>query len=250
MKTIILMSGRGSRFKDLQVPEPKPLVSLHGQPLVRWVVENIKLIPNQHFIFICLKEHCEQYRLHDLFQSWGIRFEIISVHDVTEGAACSALLAKSLINNEEELLIANSDQYVLYHKTSFLEQARHHDGFIMSMKASGNKWSYIKLNEEHLVTEVKEKIQISDLGTVGIYYFKQGSSFVTAAEAMILANDRYNHEFYLAPTYNYMTGTSSRIGHYCIGEAGQEMIGLGTSDDFLRFQSDPLSLMEARKIFK
>jgi dTDP-glucose pyrophosphorylase len=249
MNTLILMAGRGSRFKDIDPITPKPLILLHGQPLVRWVVENIRLMPSQHFIFVCLKEHVEKYRLHDLFNSWGITFTIIISPDVTEGAACSALLAKELINNEEELLIANSDQFVLYQREAFIQRARQYDGLIMSMRATGPKWSYIKVNSHDQVIEVREKNPISSIGTVGIYYFRQGQFFVDAAESMIKADDRHNSEFYLAPCYNYMLNKHS-VGHFNVGEATKEMIGLGTAEDFSAFQSSPLSLKISQDLFK
>ena len=243
------MAGRGSRFKDLSPDTPKPLVPLHDQPLVRWVVQNLTFEKNQKFIFVCLKEHVEQFRLKKLFASWDINFEIVIAPDVTEGAACSALLAESLIT-KDELIIANSDQFLIYNKSQFLEQARQHDGFIMSMNASGPKWSYIKTNDNNDVTLVKEKDPISDIGTVGVYYFKNGSHFVQAAKEMILANDRHNHEFYLAPTYNYLIKSHPKVGHYNIGNVGTEMIGLGTSEDFRAFENNPLSATLAQELFK
>lgn len=249
MNTLILMAGRGSRFKDMEIDLPKPLVPLHGEPLVRWVIENLRLGPKQKYIFVCLQEHLEQFKLPELFSKWNIDFDIVVSPTVTEGAACSALLAREMINNQQELIIANSDQYIFYNKPQFLASARPHDGLIMSMQAEGNKWSYIGLDQAGYVEKVKEKVPISHLGTVGIYYFKNGHSFVAAAEQMIMANDRHNNEFYLAPVYNYLIKAGKKIAHFNVGEVGKEMIGLGTSEDFSNFQKNPISLDVAKEIF-
>ena len=248
MDVLILMAGRGSRFKDLHEDKPKPLVPLHGEALVRWVVENLHIEKDQRYIFVCLKEHVEQFELHKLFSSWKINFEIVIAPAVTEGAACSALLAKHLYSSNE-LLIANSDQFLLFDGPAFLKKARQYDGLIMSMNASGEKWSYIKVNDDDLVTEVREKKVISNTGTTGVYYFKQGSYFQRAAEAMIQANDRFNNEFYLAPGYNYLISQDKKVSHYNIGDVGTEMIGLGTAEDFLKFMNEPRSLEIKKKLF-
>jgi NDP-sugar pyrophosphorylase family protein len=248
MDVMILMAGRGSRFKDLYPEIPKPLVPLHGKPLVRWVVENLRLKTKQRFIFICLKEHIETFKLRETFSSWNIDFEIVEVSEVTEGAACSALLAKHLFV-EDELIIANSDQFVQYHKDDFLEKCRLFDGCIMSMGAEGKKWSYIQTNKEDLVTLVKEKEQISSIGTVGIYYFKHSSYFIRAVEDMIGANDRFNNEYYLAPSYNYLIKRNLKVGHHHIGSLGDNFIGLGTAEDFMDFETNPRSRTIAKEIF-
>jgi NDP-sugar pyrophosphorylase family protein len=248
MDILILMAGKGSRFKDLHTDKPKPLVPLHGQPLVRWVVENLRFEKCQRYIFVCLEEHVEAFKLRDLFTSWEINFEIIIAPKVTEGAACSALLASQLLG-DKELIIANSDQFVLFNKQAFLLKTRSLDGCILSMSASGSKWSYIKTNELDLVTEVKEKIEISNIGTVGVYYFRTGKLFISAAQEMILANERHNNEFYLAPCYNFLIKNGRQIGHYNVGKVGSEMFGLGTADDFIKFENDPRSLTIKKEIF-
>ena len=242
------MAGRGTRFSSIS-PYPKPLVPLHGQPLVRWVVENLRFQRDQRYIFVCLREHIENYKLNEIFKSWDIKFEIIESPSVTEGAACSALLAKELYRNNE-LIIANSDQYLFFDKESFIDKARtNHGGLIMSMNADGPKWSYIRTNAFGKVTQVVEKSQISNLGTTGVYYFSQGQLFESSAAKMIEANDRFNNEFYLAPSYNYLIDAGVSVDHFNIGDIGKEMIGLGTAEDFKKFENSPLSLKTKGKLF-
>lgn len=248
MNILILMAGRGTRFHDLDPETPKPLVKLHGHSLVEWVVRNLKFQGDHKYIFVTLKKNSETYKLEELFSSWNINFSIVESENVTEGAAISALLAKSLIE-QDELLIANSDQLVLFNQSMFLENARKSDGCIISMKASGPKWSYIKTDRNNFVTEVREKKEISNTGTVGVYYFKSGSMFIKAVNDMVDANDRHNNEFYLAPCYNYMIAKGNKVTHFNVGEVHREMIGLGTAEDFLKFQSNPLSLQLKEKLF-
>lgn len=242
------MAGRGTRFTDISPDIPKPLIKLHGQPLVRWVVENLRFKNDQKYIFVCLEEHVKKFNLDELFGSWNINYKIVTVPVVTEGAACSALAAVSSLD-DSELIVANSDQYILYDKNLFLETARKYNACIMTMKASGPKWSYVKIDQNGFITEVKEKQEISSTGTVGIYYFESSLTFQKAVQDMINANERYNNEFYLAPCYNFIIKDVKKVGQFNIGSVGKEMIGLGTSEDFLKFQETPLARQLSKEIF-
>ena len=155
--------------------------------------------------------------------------EIIGIDGVTEGAACTVLLAKEFINNQNPLFFANSDQFVEWNSSEFFYrmQETNADGGIPIFKSTHPKWSFARLDENNHVIEVQEKNPISDNATVGFYYFKKGSDFVQNAEEMIMSNDRVNNEFYLCPVYNYLikNGGIVRISEI------DEMWGLGTPED-------------------
>jgi len=225
------MAGRGKRFEDAGYSFPKPLIDVNGKPMIQIIVENLNF-PDKH-IFISQKEHMDKYSIKEMLNLVRENSEIISVNEVTEGAACTVLLAKDLIDNDEELIIANSDQWVNWNNQHFLSYLREKnvDGGIVTFIATHPKWSFVKTDEEGLVTEVAEKRPISNIATVGIYYFKKGSDFVKAAEQMITKNIRTNNEFYVAPVFNEMIENGKKILTYPVAE----MRGLGTPEDLKRF---------------
>lgn len=225
------MAGRGKRFEDAGYSFPKPIIDVNGKPMIQIIVENLNF-PDKH-IFIVQKEHLEKYAIKDMLNLIRDDCEIITVNEVTEGAACTVLLAKDLINNDEELIIANSDQWVNWNNQHFLSYLREKnaDGGIVTFIATHPKWSFVKTDEEGQVTEVAEKRPISNIATVGIYYFKRGIDFVHAAEQMIAKNIRTNNEFYVAPVFNEMIGDGKKILTYPVAE----MRGLGTPEDLKRF---------------
>ena len=147
------------------------------------------------------------------------------------------LFARRYINNDDPLLIANSDQLVDISMQSFIDDcfSRKLDGSILCFKDPelNPKWSFAKTNEEGLVTEVQEKKAISEFATVGIYLFSKGKSFVDGAVDMIINNDRVNNEFYTCPVYNYAIEKGAKIGIYNINPS--EMHGLGTPEDLTVF---------------
>ena len=152
---------------------------------------------------------------------------------MTEGAACTALLAKEFIDNEDPLFFANSDQWVDWNPIEFMYrmQETDADGGIVTFEATHPKWSFAKVNESGIVTEVAEKNPISTHATVGYYYWKHGSDFVKYADKMIEKNIRVNNEFYVCPVYNQAIEDGKIVR---IHEA-KEMWGLGTPEDLEYF---------------
>ncbi len=152
---------------------------------------------------------------------------------LTEGAACTTLLAKDLINNDNPLLMANSDQVIEWNSNECLYafDADAIDGGILTFKATHPKWSYAKVGDDGFVCEVAEKNPISDNATVGIYYWKRGSDYVKYAEQMINKNIRVNNEFYVCPVFNEAISDWKKIR---IKEVSQ-MWGIGTPEDLSHY---------------
>lgn len=241
LNIVVPMAGAGSRFAKAGYQDPKPLIPVRGEPMIRLVIENLRPQEGHRFIFICQKEHDKQYGLRDKLKSWaGEGSEVVLLDGLTEGAACTVLAAKELIDNDEPLMIANSDQWVDVNINDYLAAAAGLDGLIMTMKANDPKWSFVGLDDAGLVTRVVEKQVISDEATVGIYNYRRGRDFVKAAQEMIAANERVNGEFYVAPVYNRMIAQGARIGIHNVGSEARGMYGLGIPADLDLFLSLPV----------
>lgn len=237
LNILIPMAGSGLRFQNEGYSLPKPLIDIAGRPMIQVVIENLRPQQEHQFIFICQNEHLKKYQLNEVLKKLVPHSQIIGIDGATEGAACTVLKAKSLINSSEPLMIANCDQYIKADINSYLKAQSELDGLIMTMTASDSRWSFAKLNSQGLVTEVREKQIISNQATVGIYNFKQGKDFVQAAEQMIEKNIRVNNEFYVAPVYNELIEQGKKIGAYNIGNLNEAMFGIGTPEDLKAFLS-------------
>ncbi len=243
LNIVIPMAGAGSRFALKGYKEPKPLISIHGTPMIQAVIQNLKPTEPHQFIFICQRTHVEAFGLHKKLTAWTSNSVVVEIDGLTEGAACTVLAAKYLIDNDTPLMIANSDQYVDIDINHYLRTLKdgNLDGLIMTMCANHPKWSFVGLNNEGYVSRVVEKQVISNEATVGIYNFCNGHSFVIAAEKMIANNERVNGEFYVAPTYNNLIAGGHKVGIYNIGSEGSGMYGLGIPSDLDAFLALPLS---------
>lgn len=227
MKVLIPMAGEGSRFQKAGYAFPKPLIEVNGKPMIQLVVENLN-IDAQH-IFVVRKEHEERYNIKHLLQLISPGCEVIYTDGLTEGAACTTLLAKEFINNDEPLLYANSDQFLEWDSNEFMYSmmADNIDGGMLTFEATHPKWSFAKLGPDGYVAEVAEKKPISNIATTGIYYWKQGSDYVKYAEQMIEKDIRVNNEFYVCPVFNEAIGDDKKIKIF----PAKKMWGIGTPED-------------------
>lgn len=227
LNILIPMAGAGSRFQQAGYTFPKPLIDVEGKPMIQVVVDNLNI--EATYIFVVQKEHREKYNLDTLLNLITPGCKIVEIDGITEGAACTTLLAKEYINNDAPLVMANSDQFIEWDSNEFMYKMIEHkvDGGIVTFTATHPKWSFAKLDENGYVTEVAEKNPISDVATVGVYYWAKGRDYVKYAEQMIDKNVRVNNEFYVCPVFNEAIGDDKKIKTFHI----EKMWGLGTPED-------------------
>ena len=234
MNVLIPMAGAGSRFEKAGYTFPKPLIEVNGKPMIQVVTENLNI--DAKHTYIVQKSHYDKYHLKHLLKLISPDCNIVQVDGVTEGAACTTLLAKEFIDNDEPLVLANSDQYVEWDSNEFMYSmvADDIDGGILTFESTHPKWSYAKLNDDGFVCEVAEKKPISTIATVGIYYWKHGRDYVKYAEDMIAKDIRFNNEFYVCPVYNQAIEDNKKIKVFGV----DKMRGLGTPEDLNVFLNE------------
>jgi dTDP-glucose pyrophosphorylase len=231
LNVLIPMAGAGSRFAQAGYTFPKPLIEVRGKPMIQVVVENLNIEAN--YIFLVQKEHYEKYNLKYMLNLIAPNCTIVQVDGMTEGAACTTLLAQEFIDNDEPLIMANSDQFVEWNSNEcmYAFKADNIDGGILTFEATHPKWSYAKLDDNGFVSEVAEKKVISNQATVGVYYWNKGSDYVKYARQMIHKDIRTNGEFYVCPVFNEAIGDGKKIRVKQI----QKMWGIGTPEDLNYF---------------
>ena len=237
LNVLIPMAGEGSRFAKAGYTFPKPIIEVNGEPMIKVVIDNLNIEAN--FIFIIRKEHDDQFNISSTLKQLEPDCKIIKINGLTEGAACTTLLAKEYIDNDMPLLIANSDQFVEWDSCEFYHSINSSiDGSILTFENVHPKWSYVKQDVDGNVTHVAEKEVISNKASVGIYYFAKGSDYVRYAEDMIEKNIRYGQsfngrgEFYVAPVYNEAIADGKIVRTFDI----KKMWGIGTPEDLQTFK--------------
>lgn len=240
MNIVIPMAGRGARFRDAGWTTPKPLINVLGEPLYAWALKGLPLGRARRIILIALKETAEDAAFHeDLHQRLrGHEIEVLTVSQVTEGQACTVLLARALIDNDERLLIFNADTYQRSARLLPLIDDPENDGVLSAFEAPGDHWSFVRTGDSGTVLETAEKRRISKWASTGMYYFRRGADFVRVADAAIAEGDRTRGEFYVAPLYNRLIAEGAHIAMDVVDEVQP----LGTPaevDAFLRRRGKP-----------
>ena len=236
IQVVIPMAGEGSRFQKAGYTVPKPFIDVKGKHMIQWVIDNVSSVKYKlDFIFLCRETHLENNSM-SFLHSQGISYKIVPVKTLTDGAACTVLLAKNVLNPELPIVIVNSDQYLEWNADSFYTSLLNptYDGVIStfySPDSSDTKWSFVELDENTLITKVAEKIWLGPNATTGIYGWKRASDFILYTEQMIQKNIRVNNEFYVCPVYNEAIQNKKKIRFIeC-----KKLWGLGVPDDLEYF---------------
>ena len=231
MNILIPMAGLGLRFKQQGYKLPKPLIDVAGISMIERCVKSLNL-KGQYIFMIRKYDNPDHYEaLKSTLQTMVKDPIIVEVDRLTEGAACTCLLAKQFINNEEPLISANCDQIMNWNSNDFFRfiSNKNADGCVVTYDCASPKNSYIELDENGHGLRLTEKDPISRFSLTGIHYWKRGSLFVKSAEQMIEKNIRVNNEFYVAPTYNQMIQEDKIIVNYHIENS--QFYPVGTPED-------------------
>lgn len=206
------MAGKGTRLLGYD-SHPKPLIKILGKTIVQWSVETLGLEGN--YIFCCKQEHIDKFEIDKKLKEIVPNCKIVSINYQTNGPVQSALEASHLIDNDDELIISDTDHYLDWDPNYFNKKIRTQeiDGCVMVFPEECNSKvaSYVKLNNEGYVIEAAEKNLISKIGTAGLHYFKKGSDFVKYANEMIKRDIAYNNEFFVSLMYNLFAEADKKI---------------------------------------
>lgn len=221
MKLVILSAGRGQRFKDFNILDPKPLIKWGGKTMIEHVVDNMDVDPSS-VIIVKNKEHNIEID--------GVT--MVNIDYITEGPASTAYLTKEFVEPEDELMVVNCDQIILdWNKEKFLEFSRNYDGVFGTFLSTKPNNSYVQIDENNIVTNVREKTVISHIATNGLHYWKKSKYFYESYEKMFNNKDITHGEYYVAPTFNYMIKENQRIGVFMFNQH----YPIGTPEDLNKF---------------
>lgn len=236
MNILIPMAGLGSRFANAGYERPKPLIEFLGKTMIEHALDTLG-IEGDH-IFCLHQDHCREYGLDRILKKMYPNCKIKTVDYLTEGAACTCMLAREYIDNEDELIVANCDQYMRWDAGKFREflSGMDADAALVTFKSDSPGNSYARLDEEGYVDLVREKEVISRYALNGIHYWRRGKDFCQSFDEMVAADDRTKGEFYVAPSYNYLISRGIKVKVYDIHPSHH--CSTGTPEDLDRLLSE------------
>ncbi len=241
VQLVIPAAGAGSRFREVGELTPKPLIEVGGFPMILWVLSNFQLNDGDFIVIVCQATDGLPGKLKEYLKAIPCEVEFLEIDGLTDGPASTVAKAIPKLNVANPVIVANSDQFVSGGMTEYLNSVRSkkYPGTILTMKAFGNKWSYVGRDAVGKVEQVVEKIQISNEATVGIYAWENSQILKNSIQFLKESNLLVNKEFYIAPSYNYLLGRGLEIGCISVGNHGEKVHGLGTPEDLQNFLKHP-----------
>jgi NDP-sugar pyrophosphorylase family protein len=229
MNVIIPMAGLGSRFSTAGYILPKPLIDVNGSPMITQAIQTLG-IDGTYYCLIRKDKYADLTSKAILAASPTAK--IIEIDYITEGAASSVMLFESLIDHDDEVIVANCDQIMKWDSNAAMTALRKFDGGVVTFSNTDPKHSYVEMIGDTAQRFAEKKV-ISNIALTGIHYWKKSKFLFSSVAKMIEKNDRAaNGEFYVSTTYNYLLA-DHRIGNYHITES--EFFPVGTPYDLNKY---------------
>jgi dTDP-glucose pyrophosphorylase len=158
-----------------------------------------------------LKEHIKKFdAINRLKKIFGDSIKIIVIPKLTSGPADTARIALKKINNNNPIIINDSDHYfngnALFNEIIKIKKTKEVYGIINTTNTNSKKpnWSYINENDKGKLIGVKEKdiklAQSNARGIIGSYFFSNKKIFLNEANKIIKTSN--NKEFFISEVIN------------------------------------------------
>lgn len=205
MKIIVPLAGKDPKYEKLGVY--KPLISVGGQPLIKYVLTH-NGFPLEKLHFIILNEHEKKYNVRQQLEDhFGKDIHVYIIDKVTEGSPSTILEIEEVINDDEDILIELGD--VLRDVSNLKKDIQTNNTYAgilpIDKEFTTEMWGYVRL-EKNIVTYLHEKSleRMKGGATMGLYYFTKGKEFLFYTKQMIqkkIVIPPYNL-YYVGVVYN------------------------------------------------
>jgi NDP-sugar pyrophosphorylase family protein len=239
--TVIPLAGRGSRFVKEGYKTPKPLIEISGKPMI---IQAARSLPNtEKQIFVTLQDHLSNFPLKKILEEEFSICQIVSINEVTDGQAITCSLGLKDVDNEASLLIAATDNGMIYDQSKYTEliNNKNVDAIIftfkhhISSKTNPQMYGWVK-NEGENAISVSVKVPISndpfnDHAIVGSFYFRKAKFFNQGLNCLLAKDIRINGEYYVDSLMGELIDLGLKVKVFEI----EDYICWGTPSDYETF---------------
>jgi len=217
MNILFLMAG-ADRVSNVEDSYPVYLTEIGRETILQKLIKSVETIKDANLIFMIRSDDIRKYRVDNVIKQLCTTAKLFSIQNETAGAACTALLSSGLIDNSEELLILNSDDWADVSHANVVSHfnKKKLDAGTVVFESIHPRYSYVRIDNNGLVTEAAEKNPISNNATAGIYWYARGSDFVKSAKNSIRKGADFNGRYYICPCFNEMILEQMKIESFKI----------------------------------
>lgn len=212
MKLILPVAGKGTRLRPHTFTKPKSLVRVAGKTVLQHVLDGLNKIDIDEFIIITdenghiIKKYIER-NYPDLNATYITQTELL-------GPAHAVSLASPRIKEDDDVLVVFNDTLFVTDLTRIPSLCRDFDGLIYSKEVEDPKRFGVNVMKDNIIVDMIEKPDepVSNLAQVGMYYMKNGRTFMEYINRTIKENLRVKGEFYLPEVFKLMIKDGFRLG--------------------------------------
>ena len=226
MQIIIPMTGDGLRFRSAGYERLKPLIRVHGVPMVEWVA---RLFPGSgaNITFICCQDHLDSldYLAPEL-RRIAPQSRILAITDWTKKGPVNDLIrVKDHFSDDEPAIVSYCDYFMLWDFASFRSAVAErgvdgaipcYSGFHPHLLPPENVYASCRVDASDELLEIREKFSWTPDRTQtrhspGLYYFRSGKLMKTYCERLLSSGEAINGEYYVSLVYNAMVQDGLRV---------------------------------------
>ena len=191
------------------------LAEVNGMSVLEKVIVNTNNISKKTYTLTGLDSDLKSFKLDHIISIVLPEAQVVSTMTRTAGSLCTALLAASKLNQDEELLIISMNELVDIDYSPVLENFRQNSyiGGVITFESIHPRYSFVRLNES-TVTEISQHDPISKNATTGSFWFRSARDFVEGAKNSILKGVQSEGSFYIAPVYNELILARELVGSF------------------------------------
>lgn len=216
------MAGLGSRFTKEGYMTPKPLIEVDGKYMFLKALSGLDEIKcEKKYTFVVRREHVDSHSIDKVMSEKVPGANVIVIEETTRGAVETCLKAEKFIDEQDAVVVLDSDLYFKSGKYNALVESvlkgddikrLHLDGSLLSFESIDPRYSYAELGADSLVKRTAEKNPISKNALVGAYFFSSGKIFLDAARELMRRNiSEKMPEYYVSCLFNIILEKGGKV---------------------------------------
>jgi HAD superfamily hydrolase (TIGR01549 family) len=238
MNIIIPIGGKGERFKNKGYNKPKPLIDIFERPMIFYLLDTLKVNENDKIFIIYNSEKLEKYNFTQIIRNKYSFINFIPLQNDTSGAAETLYLGlnsiKNSLNNSNKNIILDCDTFYQKDIINMYRNSHNNNCVFYSVKENNLPiYSYIQMDENSRIINIKEKEKISNNANTGAYCFENIEILCNYCKYILDEKIVFNNEPYTSCVIHEMI--KKNINFYGIKMNENSVISLGTPNDVEKY---------------
>jgi capsule biosynthesis phosphatase len=226
--TVVLCGGKGTRLEGLDLP--KPMCTVRGKSILYHVLANLPT--DIEDVSILYNEALDrvQFQRHTVHTCHGLKkLDFASIPMDTRGPVETAYsgMRKLALELTTPVLFVDNDVINRFSMTDIDTDYLGLGTFHTEDRTQPS--SFVTLSPDGLVTDIKEKVGISNTYCTGLYYFPSLTVFYELCDALFVTHPT-KKEYFMSDLYAHALGVGQNVHTFTCSEN----ISLGTKEEIRR----------------